>query len=144
MPLPQGLSVRWDAEQGIILNGIPKQNASNVSATVTVDGVQHAFRWTVFESDNRVLSVKNVGGKLADNSLAGTFLLTNQADGSVAITLTTAEGTRQGTAIGWQNGSKHSSVQFSHSVVSGSLPPHGLQHTRLPCLSPTQDRKSVV
>ena len=30
-----------------------------------------------------------------------------------------------------------SSVQFSHSVVSDSLWPHGLQHTRLPCLSPT-------
>ena len=29
-----------------------------------------------------------------------------------------------------------SSVQFSHSVVSGSLQPHGLQHTRLPCPSP--------
>ena len=30
-----------------------------------------------------------------------------------------------------------SSVQFSHTVVSDSLQPHGLQHTRLPCLSPT-------
>ena len=28
-------------------------------------------------------------------------------------------------------------VQFSHSVVSESLWPHGLQHTRLPCPSPT-------
>ena len=28
-------------------------------------------------------------------------------------------------------------VQFSHSVVSNSLQPHGLQHTRLPCPSPT-------
>ena len=30
-----------------------------------------------------------------------------------------------------------SSVQFSHSVVSSSLRPHGLQHARLPCPSPT-------
>ena len=30
-----------------------------------------------------------------------------------------------------------SSVQFSHSVVSNSLWPHGLQHTRPPCPSPT-------
>ena len=30
-----------------------------------------------------------------------------------------------------------SSVQFSHSVVSNSLQPHGLQHTRFPCLPPT-------
>ena len=29
-----------------------------------------------------------------------------------------------------------SSVQFSHSVVSNSLRPHGLQHTRPPCPSP--------
>ena len=29
-----------------------------------------------------------------------------------------------------------SSVEFSHSVVSDSLQPHGLQHTRLPCPSP--------
>ena len=28
-------------------------------------------------------------------------------------------------------------VQFSHSVVSNSLQPHGLQHARLPCPSPT-------
>ena len=27
--------------------------------------------------------------------------------------------------------------QFSHSVVSNSLQPHGLQHTRTPCPSPT-------
>ena len=32
----------------------------------------------------------------------------------------------------------HGSVsQFSHSVVSDSLGPHGLQHARLPCPSPT-------
>ena len=29
------------------------------------------------------------------------------------------------------------SVQFSRSAVSNSLQPHGLQHTRPPCLSPT-------
>ena len=29
------------------------------------------------------------------------------------------------------------SVQFSHSVMSDSLQPHGLQHPRLPCPSPT-------
>ena len=32
-----------------------------------------------------------------------------------------------------------SSVQFSGSVVSGSLRPHGLQHTRPPCPSPTPE-----
>ena len=32
-----------------------------------------------------------------------------------------------------------SSVQFSCSVVSDSLRPHGLQHTRLPCPSPTPE-----
>ena len=31
----------------------------------------------------------------------------------------------------------NASVQFSCSVVSDSLPPHGLQHTRSPCPSPT-------
>ena len=30
-----------------------------------------------------------------------------------------------------------SSVQFTHSVVSDALGPHGLQHTRPPCPSPT-------
>ena len=30
-----------------------------------------------------------------------------------------------------------SSVQFTHSVVSDSLRPHGLQHARPPCPSPT-------
>ena len=30
-----------------------------------------------------------------------------------------------------------SSVQFSYSVMSDSLQPHGLQHARLPCPSPT-------
>ena len=32
---------------------------------------------------------------------------------------------------------KEESVQFSRSVVSDSLRPHGLQHARPPCLSPT-------
>ena len=32
---------------------------------------------------------------------------------------------------------KSCSIQFSHSVMSDSLWPHGLQHTRLPCPSPT-------
>ena len=31
----------------------------------------------------------------------------------------------------------YTSVQFSHSVASDSLWPHGLQHTRLACPSPT-------
>ena len=31
----------------------------------------------------------------------------------------------------------YQSVQISHSVMSDSLRPHGLQHARLPCLSPT-------
>ena len=34
-------------------------------------------------------------------------------------------------------GAKWGSVQFSCSVVSNSLWPHGLQHARLPCPSPT-------
>ena len=36
-----------------------------------------------------------------------------------------------------QNQSQFSSVQFSRSVMSYSLWPHGLQHARLPCPSPT-------
>ena len=35
-----------------------------------------------------------------------------------------------------------SSVQFSRSVVSNSSRPHGLQHTRLPCPSPTPGANS--
>ena len=35
------------------------------------------------------------------------------------------------------NGKVQHSVQFSHSVVSNSLRPHELQHTRPPCPSPT-------
>ena len=31
------------------------------------------------------------------------------------------------------------SIKFSHSVVSDFLRPHGLQHTRLPCPSPTPE-----
>ena len=31
------------------------------------------------------------------------------------------------------------SVQFSYSVMSNSLQPHGLQHARPPCLSPTPE-----
>ena len=35
-----------------------------------------------------------------------------------------------------------SSVQFCRSVVSDSLRPHGLQHIRLPCPSPTPGARS--
>ena len=41
------------------------------------------------------------------------------------------------TSLDNQVPNQFSSVQFSCSVVSDSLGPHGLQHTRLPCLSPT-------
>ena len=37
----------------------------------------------------------------------------------------------------WRAAVQFSSVQFSHSVMSDSLQPHGLQHARPPCLSPT-------
>ena len=37
----------------------------------------------------------------------------------------------------WQATIQFSLVQFSCSVVSDSLRPHGMQHTRPPCLSPT-------
>ena len=36
----------------------------------------------------------------------------------------------------------HSFIQFSHSVMSNSLQPHGLQHTRPPCPSPTPRKNS--
>ena len=35
-----------------------------------------------------------------------------------------------------------SSLQFHHSVMSDSLQPHGLQHTRLPCPSPAPEDHS--
>ena len=35
-------------------------------------------------------------------------------------------------------------VQFSHSVVSDSLRPHELQHTRLPCPSPTPGSRAYI
>ena len=38
---------------------------------------------------------------------------------------------------GYNIQNQFSSVQFSRSVVSDSLRPHGLQHTRPPCPSPT-------
>ena len=37
-----------------------------------------------------------------------------------------------------------SSVQFSHSVMSNSLWPHGLQHTSPPCPSPTLGVYSIL
>ena len=42
----------------------------------------------------------------------------------------------------WSNLLIHTLVQFSRSVVSNSLQPHGLQHTRLPCPSPTPETYS--
>ena len=49
---------------------------------------------------------------------------------------------RRGRQFEWVRGlptpnRRQSSVQFSHSAVSDSLRPHGLQHTRLSCPSPT-------
>ena len=44
---------------------------------------------------------------------------------------------RDGTRISYISNGMFSSVQFSHSVVSDSLRPHGPQHARSPCLSPT-------
>ena len=41
------------------------------------------------------------------------------------------------TSLLWYMGLQSSSVQFSCSVMSDSLRPHGLQHARPPCPSPT-------
>ena len=46
------------------------------------------------------------------------------------------EKTEDRRAKGWQRMRWFSSVQFSHSVVSNSLRPHGLQHARPPHSSP--------
>ena len=106
-PLPKGMSYEWDVKtSSILLYGIPLENQSDVAATVTVEDVSHPFKWTVYDSGNRVLTVQTIGGYLTgNNGLSGSFYLTNQADGKVDVTLTTADGTRQGTANGWQNGS---------------------------------------
>ena len=42
-----------------------------------------------------------------------------------------------GTAFVIQDLTDQGLVQFSHSVMSDSLQPHGLQHARPPCPSPT-------
>ena len=39
--------------------------------------------------------------------------------------------------LNWTDRTCNSNVQFSHSVMSDSLWPHGLQHARPPCPSPT-------
>ena len=39
--------------------------------------------------------------------------------------------------LGWEDPLEKGKAQFSHSVVFDSLRPHGLQHARLPCPSPT-------
>ena len=41
-------------------------------------------------------------------------------------------------------GNERKSVRFSHSVMSNSLWPHGLQHARLPCPSPTPSDQTHV
>ena len=43
------------------------------------------------------------------------------------------------TTLSWGACLVPGSVQFSRSVVSNSLQPHGLQHSRLPCPSPTPE-----
>ena len=39
--------------------------------------------------------------------------------------------------LGHEGGVLMNRIQFSHSVMSNSLGPHGLKHARLPCPSPT-------
>ncbi|MBR0458813.1 MAG: hypothetical protein IJJ26_06225 [Victivallales bacterium] len=120
-PLPDGMACQWEADtSSVLLYGVPKKNRANVAATVTVDGVSHSFRWSVYDCGNRVLTVPSVGGYLTDFALAGSFVLTNRADGSVDVTLTTADGTRQGTAIGWQNGSTAGTLAFVYTWDDGA------------------------
>ena len=44
--------------------------------------------------------------------------------------------------LSWFERVERKSVQFSRSVMSNSLRPHGLQHARLPCPSPTAGTSS--
>ena len=51
--------------------------------------------------------------------------------------MVSSDETVKGISAGEYNTMAFSSVQFSCSVVSDSLQPHGLQHARSPCPSPT-------
>ena len=62
--------------------------------------------------------------------LQGTFLIQDWQTGLLHWQMDSLPLSHQGIII------QHS-VQFSRSVVYDSLPPHGLQHARLPCPSPT-------
>ena len=66
----------------------------------------------------RKLKLKNTDSKLWDQHLIEGFLLKNNKQYCSLFFIL-------------------SSVQFSRSVVSNSLQPHGLQHVRPPCPSPT-------
>ena len=47
------------------------------------------------------------------------------------------KGKQDGEAYYKNSNQYHRLLMFSHSVVSDILPPHGLQHARLPCPSPS-------
>ena len=64
------------------------------------------------------------------------FLVTSSHSSSILKSILLFAANRIHSIILWRT-SQFSSVQFSCSVVSNSLRPHGLQHDRPPCPSPT-------
>ena len=67
----------------------------------------------------------------------GDRTLSNQQDSRSDMNRQCKEGMNTGSQLTYKKILNLISVQFSCSVASNSLQPHGLQHARLPCPSPT-------
>ena len=74
-------------------------------------------------------------GESSHSGIKRTSLMSFVRSGRVFTTTTYLWSPLNG--VGAFNSFRISSVQFSYSVVSDSLWPHGMQHARLPCPSPT-------
>ena len=100
-------------------------------STASPEGV-----WVRLSNGNSPLPCAQRLGVYWDTGLSALKLGQSWADWDPSIML--------GKGGGWGWGGRYhipakglSSVQFSHSAISNSLRPHGLQHTRLPHISPT-------
>ena len=84
-------------------------------------------------SQARILEWVAIFFSRRSSALAGRFFTTEPPGNPLSVHWSKIKSQRQ--SFGCSR--KFSSVQFSRSIMSNSLQPYGLQHTRLPCPSPT-------
>ena len=133
--------ISWLQSQSAVILEPPKIKS------VTVSFVSPSICYEVMGPDVTILVFWILSFKPAFSLSSSTFIKRLFSSSSLSASLSSGGQEerrlpKENLGSSYHKGEKSWVVQFSCSVVSNSLWPHGLQHDRLPCPSPTGNSNS--